>query len=553
MSEKLGDAILELKTDSKQFDKGIKRSKKGAESLEKSFKSTKLAALGVAAAVVGIGVAITKAFSFAEAGAKINAQAAAFKNLARTYNTDSRTILKALRDVSNGTVDTVNLIESANKALLLGIDPNKFVKLMEIARAASKATGDTITKSFEDITVGIGRQSRMILDNLGIIVKVEEANQKYAKSLGITASALTDTQKKQAFLTATLAAGQKIIDGVGNTAIDAADGFAQLKTQIINASNEFKTGFAKGLSAETNKINTALKLTIGLTKDLISSLNIVANGFNEFFNFIILNDLKGVLSAIKTAGNALDSTTTGGSRRISDAPSSRAKSNGRSKIGLGKVSDLGTGPLKKGKNIGIDFKALADDSDTAFERMTNAVQGWGSSFSATLTDVLFGAETTFAGIINSFAKMITQMIIQMTIVEPLLQSVFAFASPSNAPISAPGGGPPQQKGFFSRLGFADGGIVPGPLGSPVTATVHGGEEVLRPDQRGKGGGNVEVNIIGAPEGTRVKEEKTNDFGGKRIDIIIDEAVADNIGRLGSKTNNAITKTFDSMNTSLIRR
>lgn len=38
------------------------------------------------------------------------------------------------------------------------------------------------------------------------------------------------------------------------------------------------------------------------------------------------------------------------------------------------------------------------------------------------------------------------------------------------------------------MGFADGGIVPGPLGSPQLAVVHGGEEVLTPAQRQAGGG-----------------------------------------------------------------
>lgn len=41
--------------------------------------------------------------------------------------------------------------------------------------------------------------------------------------------------------------------------------------------------------------------------------------------------------------------------------------------------------------------------------------------------------------------------------------------------------------------YADGGVVPGPKGSPQLAIVHGGEEVLRPDQRGGGGGGT-VNI-----------------------------------------------------------
>lgn len=42
------------------------------------------------------------------------------------------------------------------------------------------------------------------------------------------------------------------------------------------------------------------------------------------------------------------------------------------------------------------------------------------------------------------------------------------------------------------LGFASGGIVPGPLGSAQLAVVHGGEEVLTPQQR-RGGGDMNIN------------------------------------------------------------
>ena len=47
---------------------------------------------------------------------------------------------------------------------------------------------------------------------------------------------------------------------------------------------------------------------------------------------------------------------------------------------------------------------------------------------------------------------------------------------------------PREGGIISKakdfLGFAQGGIVPGPIGAPQLAVVHGGEEVLTPGQRG---------------------------------------------------------------------
>jgi hypothetical protein len=42
----------------------------------------------------------------------------------------------------------------------------------------------------------------------------------------------------------------------------------------------------------------------------------------------------------------------------------------------------------------------------------------------------------------------------------------------------------------TMIGFAEGGVVPGPKGAPMLATVHGGEEVLTPEQRSGGASTV---------------------------------------------------------------
>ncbi len=55
-----------------------------------------------------------------------------------------------------------------------------------------------------------------------------------------------------------------------------------------------------------------------------------------------------------------------------------------------------------------------------------------------------------------------------------------------------------------HLAFKQGGIVPGPLGAAVPAIVHGGEEVLTPEQRRQRGG-MEVNITFA-EPVYVRDE-----------------------------------------------
>jgi hypothetical protein len=84
--------------------------------------------------------------------------------------------------------------------------------------------------------------------------------------------------------------------------------------------------------------------------------------------------------------------------------------------------------------VGIDqelddfFNSIPEKAEAGKGDMEIAVTGWASTFSATLTDMLTGAETNFQAIAHSFAKMILQMIIQKKLIEPMLEGLFGGSS-----------------------------------------------------------------------------------------------------------------------------
>ena len=139
----------------------------------------------------------------------------AFESMATAAGKSSTAILDSMRELSGGTISAMEMIQSANRAMILGIPIDDLDKMMKIARASATATGSSVKQMFDDIVVGVGRQSRMILDNLGILVKVEEANKNYAEMVGIVGRELTDAEKRQAFLNEVLIAGEDIIKKVG--------------------------------------------------------------------------------------------------------------------------------------------------------------------------------------------------------------------------------------------------------------------------------------------------------------------------------------------------
>jgi hypothetical protein len=74
--------------------------------------------------------------------------------------------------------------------------------------------------------------------------------------------------------------------------------------------------------------------------------------------------------------------------------------------------------------------------------------------------------------------------------------------PLNFKVTGTGGIPANLRNGQQREHFAEGGVVPGPVGAPVEAIVHGGEEVLTPAQRRAGGTGmgghltIDVNVAG---------------------------------------------------------
>jgi hypothetical protein len=100
---------------------------------------------------------------------------------------------------------------------------------------------------------------------------------------------------------------------------------------------------------------------------------------------------------------------------------------------------------------------------------------------------------------------------------------------ARAPISA----------FIGAPQFASGGMVPGGAG-PVPIIAHAGELILNAAQqhntaaairRGQNDNRaapVTVNLIGAPQGTKVKEQ-TDSSGARRIDVVMDERIAAAMG------------------------
>lgn len=162
-----------------------------------------------------------------------------YRRMTAQANISSEELLKQLRATSAGTVAATDLMLSANRAMALGVgdDMETVTQLMEIARLKGRALGLDTTQAFNDIVTGIGRGSPLILDNLGITIKLGEAQEMYADKLGKTVAELTDAEKKQALLNAVMESGRQEVAAAGEIQVTAAEKIQQLKAQFADTAD----------------------------------------------------------------------------------------------------------------------------------------------------------------------------------------------------------------------------------------------------------------------------------------------------------------------------
>ena len=159
-----------------------------------------------------------------------------FDNLTASAGLAGDVLLDKVRAASQGLVTDFDLMASANQALTLGLvqSEEEFAALAESAIALGQAAGRTAKESIDDLVTGLGRQSTEVLDNLGIILKADDAYQTYAASIGKAAKDLTDAEKKTAFMAVGLERAGEAAQRVGGINVTAADQLKQFRNSLQN-------------------------------------------------------------------------------------------------------------------------------------------------------------------------------------------------------------------------------------------------------------------------------------------------------------------------------
>jgi hypothetical protein len=147
---------------------------------------------------------VTSAFRALKVAADTEVMETSMKTLTAITGYSVASMVKDLKELSDGAISTADAMRAANLSATAGIDPETFTRIGKAAKGAAKALGRDYGDALDRITKGIIKAEPELLDELGIIVRLDTVYQEYAKTLGITSIELTEFQKSQARTNAVL-------------------------------------------------------------------------------------------------------------------------------------------------------------------------------------------------------------------------------------------------------------------------------------------------------------------------------------------------------------
>ena len=265
--------------------------------------------------------AVTAAFGVLQRAAAVQQLEQGLTAIGQNAGIAMQSLSKGLKQATGNAIALEEAMRSTSMVIGAGFDSSTLERLGTVARNASIALGRDTADSLARLTRGAVKLEPELLDELGIMVRLDEATQEYAKGIGKTANALTSFEKRQAFMNAVLAEGEKKYKALEGTVQtnpydQLAAAFADLTKSLTKLANDTLKldKIMKGLADNAFLLAGALlAVGKGAITSAIGALSPALVGLSAGFASSAANSAK--LSANKAK---LAATTIKGTKSVND-------------------------------------------------------------------------------------------------------------------------------------------------------------------------------------------------------------------------------------------
>ena len=175
-----------LDFDMKRFRSGMQNAERQAKGLQNQFNRL--------AGVVGVAFGTRELIQFGAEAAQLNAQ---MQSAERAFNRFAGAdTMDKLREATAGTVSELKLMQQANQAKNYRIPMETLAEGLKFARIRARETGQSVDELVSKFTMGLGRESKLIIDDLGI--SQTELNEELEKGAEFAEAVLTVMRRQGA-------------------------------------------------------------------------------------------------------------------------------------------------------------------------------------------------------------------------------------------------------------------------------------------------------------------------------------------------------------------
>ena len=258
------DVKVDDKGTTKKVGLGAKNAAKGLDKAANSADNYSKKQKGVAGSTSNS----TKAFSkmqqgtgglvaaYATLAASLFAVSAAFNFLKRAgdlkilqqgqvaYSSATGVAMKSLTSDIIAATDAQVTFQDASQAAAIGIasglDPDQLIRLGKAAKDASAMLGRDVTDSFNRLVRGVTKAEPELLDELGIILRLETASKNYAIAINKDVKALTTFEKSQAVTNEVLRQAEEKYGRIMDITSVGTNRYAKLGKAFDDVTNKLK-------------------------------------------------------------------------------------------------------------------------------------------------------------------------------------------------------------------------------------------------------------------------------------------------------------------------
>ncbi len=198
--------------------------------------------------------ALTAVFGFLKSAADYRLLKEGQSNYAAVTGVAYKTLTESIIRATDAQIKYGDAAQAAAIGIAAGLSPEQLEKIGAAAKTVSIALGRDVTDSFNRLVRGVTKAEPELLDELGIILRLDPATKKYASALDISKDSLNAFQRTQA---------------VTNEVLEQVE-------QKFNAINAI-------MDPQTNQINKLAKAFDDLTNQLKMMLAGPAEGLASFF------------------------------------------------------------------------------------------------------------------------------------------------------------------------------------------------------------------------------------------------------------------------------